>query len=373
MENSSRLRILYVLDSINYGSGVASVVMNYLRHINMDHFVFDVVVHKNSEPRLVREIESLGGNVYQLPDINLRGFLSYRRAFGALLNDKKYTFIHGHIANAAFLYMKEAKHKQVPHRIIHSHNAQGASSVLKRIRNKILQHNIPRWSNHFFACSDLAAEYLFGNRVDQRSVTIIPNAIDINRFRFNVSERILQRKALNIQEHTLCIGHIGRFDPQKNHTFLIRIFKEILNMHPDTCLVLAGGGTLETAIRQQADELGVIDHILFQGVVSNPAGLYQAFDVFLLPSLFEGWPVTGVEAQSMGLPCIFSDRITKTAKILDQTEFLPIDDPTLWAAETLRLAGESNREDRSEYVKEKGYDISEQAKTLEALYLSFLG
>ena len=364
-------RVLHVLDMLSYGSGVAMVVMNYLRYIDKSRYVFDVVVHKPGEKALVDEVESLGGRVYLLTDITLSGFLKYYREFSDILINNKYDIVHGHISNAAFLYMTQAKKNGVSHRIIHAHNAVGAETIFKRLRNSLLEARIPVWCNHLFACSDLAAKYLFPTK-NIGDVIIMPNAIDTDRFCFDASLRKEFRGKLKVLDNTFCVGHIGRFSLQKNHRFLLNAFRSIKKIHPNSMLCLVGDGPLSEEIQGLAAEYGLTSSVFFAGLVKDTTPFYAAFDIMLLPSLFEGWPVVGIEAQAEGLPCLFSSNITKTAKIIEEVVFLDLASPEEWAVKAVDLWKRTKRKEQSSFIKEKGMDIRTQAKALADIYDSYI-
>jgi len=371
INTSKPIKVLHVLDILSRGSGVTSVFMNYLRNIDTSKFIFDVVVHKNGDESLKKEIEYLGGTVYNLPDITISGFPRYKIEFSQILKNNKYQILHGHISNAAFLYMTEAKKQHVPIRIIHSHNGEAASTLFKRVRNSILERNIKKWCNYYFACSDKAADRLFKD-IASEEIVILPNAINTKDFEYNSNVRKQVRDSFGINQKTFCIGHIGRFDQQKNHQFLLEILAGIKEKEKDCLLLLIGTGDLEPQIKRYAVNLGLDKDILFLGQRSDCQRLYQAFDIFVLPSIFEGLPLVGVEAQTSGLPCLFSENISKQIEITDNVWFLPIDDSLVWAEKAISIFKNYFRLDQSIVVSEKGFDIKNKSHELENIYMKYI-
>jgi len=248
--------------------------------------------------------------------------------------------------------MKEAKKRGVPVRVIHSHSANTANSMLKRIRNDALKTGIPRWANVFIAGSEKAAQRALGNR----SVHIVRNGIDTERFKYNNEIRTAVRNELGIKDKDICIGSVARFSPEKNHQFMFKVLENT----PDAVGVFAG-------VSGMPDAVNVPRNVKFIGMYDDISRLYQAFDVFVLPSLFEGFPVVAVEAQCAGLPCLISDSITEEVDFSGNVTFLPIDDPNVWAAKILE-ATKRKRTDGSEIAAKAGMDIRVTSRIIEKLW-----
>ena len=194
----------------------------------------------------------------------------------------------------------------------------------------------------------------------------------IDKYRYNVEVRTQKRKELGLSDEFV-IGNVGSFKPQKNQQFLINVFNELLNEVPQKAhyrLMLVGEGALRTELEKKVNELGIKSYVLFTGSRDDVDELLQAMDVYALPSLYEGLPVTGIEAQAAGLPCIFSDTITKEVKICN-TKYLSLDDEYAWAREILKLQY-FERKDTSDIVHKRGYDIKMEAKKLEDYYRSLV-
>lgn len=366
-----KIRILYVLDVLSYNSGVSSVVMSYIRNIDRELFDIDVVVHKPAERDLVQEVCDAGFAVIQLPDITLRTVASFQREFEKVVTSKRYDIIHGHVSNSAFLYMKMAKQVGIPQRIIHFHNPVSASQPLKRVRNDFLERNITNWANRFFACSEFTTGPLSKSTTDK--VIIIPNAIQAEKFVYNPTIRKKYREQLNISPNTVILGHVGRMDPQKNHKFLIDVFQEYQKLNSDSCLLLVGQGKLEPKMRKNVHQRDLQDKVMFLGKRSDVPQLYQAMDVFVFPSKFEGFGIVGVEAQCAGLPCFFSNNLPKSIAYTENVQYLPIRPKNYaikWAEKIAEQIKHFVREDKTEAIQKTNFEIRTLIKKLEQYYIN---
>ena len=313
--------------------------------------------------------------VHKLEGIWMRkpqDFLRYSRAaerFFAEHHD--YRAVHLNSGPKNFPILRSAKRYRIPVRIAHAHNTGfQTSSSAERLLGTCLKAPLRHYANVYLACSDRAGEWMFGSRqMKAGRVTVLPNGIPLRGFAFNQETRQRVRAEWQVRESVLVVGHIGRFTAQKNHDLLLDIFAELHRERPDSILVLAGIGELQDASRQKATELGLEGAVRFLGFRSDVARLLQGMDVFAMPSLYEGFPVTGVEAQATGLPCVFSDTITREAKILEAVEYLPLDAPLRqWVDSILRLAGSIQRAACYEELARKGYDVNTMAERLMSIY-----
>ena len=223
------------------------------------------------------------------------------------------------------------------------------------------------------ACSKEAGEWLFGkDNLDNQKVYILNNAIDTDIFKFNPKTRDNVRKELGIKEDEILFGHIGRFKPQKNHSFLIDIFKIINDKNNNSKLLLIGDGPLKEDIELKVWNLNLKENVIFYGEAKETSRLLNALDIFLFPSIHEGLSVVMVEAQCNGLKCIISDtkEVSKDTVLTDSVECIPLDDPEKWAIKALNA--DISRSDETERLVEKGYDITKEAKKLEDYYSSII-
>ncbi len=362
------IRILQITDCINYGGGVAAVILNYYNHMDADKVIFDFMVNEPIEAELQHKLEEKGSRVFVMPALSIKNTFNYKCALEAFFKEHAadYQIIHGHTPNAAAYYMPVAKKYGIPVRIIHSHNSRGADSQLKRIRNRLMSRVGIANATHRFACSKVAAEYLYGND----DAFILNNAIDLDAFKFNPSVRNEIRSIFQISDDTKLIGHIGRFAEQKNHKFILDIADAIkkskTDQQPKIKFILIGDGPLRAEIENQIEARGLQDMFILTGVVSNSKDYYQAMDAFILPSLYEGLPVVGVEAQAAGLPTLVSDKVTPETLMTDNIKQMPIDDASRWAEWVLNVNGQ--RVDNKDQLVAQGYDIMAEAVKLAEKY-----
>lgn len=361
------MRILQVLPALNYGGGIENYVMNYYRHIDREKFQFDFIIHTNLEISYESEINELGGRVFNLPIFNIRNLnVILKKIDNFFESHNEYVAVHCHMANASPFYFYSAKKHGIKHLILHSHQPSAADKFSHAIRNMPLLY----WGNHLatdrVACSDLAGRFLFGNK----SFIIIKNAINIQKFKFDVNIREEVRKELGV-EGKFVIGHIGRLTAQKNQLFLLDIFKEVSNRKDNAILVMAGEGEDRKKIQDKVRQLNLEDKVKMLGVRSDANRLYQAFDYFVFPSLYEGLGIVLIEAQCAGLNVLTSsDNIPHEVKLTNYLDFLSLkDNPTKWADTILQNSRTSRNEDLMS-IKQAGYDIYEEAEKLQHLYIT---
>lgn len=350
------------------GGGVESVVMNYYRHIDRTKIQFDFICDEDSTNIPYREIESLGGKVYIVP--NYTDIFRYQNELVKIFRENKYKIVHSHINTLSVFSLHAAKKAEVPIRIAHSHSTTNKTEWKKNLIKQILRPFSRLYATEYFTCSELAGRWLFGNKAyDDGKVYVLNNAIEVDKFDFNEETRKKKRKELNIDDGTVVIGHVGRFVEQKNHEKLIEIFNEVHKHNKNTVLLLAGQGPLKDKINKQVNERGLKNSVAFLGQRSDIDELYQAFDVFVLPSLYEGLPVSGIEAQAAGLLCVFSDDMTKETKILDTTEFLPLNQSAEeWADTIIKKTKIFSRKKEKDKVTSYNFNINVEVKKIERIY-----
>ena len=360
------IRVLQVFASLDRG-GAETMIMNIYRKIDRTKVQFDFVVNEQESVYSYEdEIKELGGRIFHVPKYNIINYLSYKRAWKDLLSaHPEWKIIHGHHTSSAFVYLQVAKARNRV-TIAHSHTA-GRESSLKSNIKVLLRYPLRYIADFLFACSELAAKWMFGKYYT--SAYIINNAIDAQKFSFRENIREVKRKELGI-ENKFVIGHIGRFQTQKNHKFLIDVFKIIHSRNNNAVLLLVGDGELRQTIIEKVENLGLSDNVIFTGVRSDIPELLQAMDVFVFPSLYEGLGIAVIEAQAAGLHCIVADTIPKEAYITDLIESIPLTEKEdIWAERILKYNNGYNRQNTYEEVKSKGYDIYETTRWLEEFYL----
>ena len=319
------------------------------------------------------EIEEMGGRIYELGikgNILTRKTGLYKRLY-EFLTQHAYSIVHINSGNFFFnLFAVMAVRKAgVPCRIVHSHNAGDTSrSRIKKAVFEALKPQLERNATTLLACSRKAAGYMFTDRtVREGKVQIVKNGINTERFRFDPKIRDRVRQELGLADKFV-VGHVGRFYKQKNHAFLIRIFEKVHEMEPESVLLLFGKGDLEAEIRGLAEQMGLSSCVRFMGEVQDIERMYQAMDVFVMPSFHEGLPVSCVEIQASGVPCVLSDTITEEIRIEDSMQFLSLSQsPEEWAEAVLSKKGCRDL-DGCENVIRSGYAIRDVAEGLLKMY-----
>ena len=367
---SESIRVLQVLDFINYNSGVSAVVTNYFFQLDPQRVQCDFLLYEMPEDAWMTRLTAAGAKVYATGKPSGRSMAEYERNVKDFFwqHAKDYDIVHVHIPNAAFIVLRYAKKYGIKVRILHSHNARGADGAVKKIRNYLLNQCGIRYANQYFACSVKAGNYLFGEKRCGQLV-VLPNAIRLERYAFDEKKRKTIRDSLGVKEHELLLGHIGRFAEQKNHEGLLKIFAETRKRGMDTKLVLLGDGELREKTGQLAEQLGIKDQVLFAGVVANVPDYLSAMDIFLLPSLYEGLPVVCVEAQAAGLPCLISDQVTREIALTDQVWFLANGDLDSWCDRIRKISAEGRGRNAVKGLEQ--YDIVRQTRNLEERYLQY--
>lgn len=322
------------------------------------------------------ECKTNGYKVYKLKGVwvkNPNDFIKYRRVvknFFKIHHD--YCAVHMNSGPKNYYILQCAKKYNIPVRIAHSHNTdfQTKSKIQKTVGD-ICKITLKRYANVYLACSDLASEWMFGKALTEAGkVKIIPNGVDLDKFAYDEEKREQTREQLGLKDKTV-IGNIGRFVPQKNHSKLIDIFAKLHEIDENIVLLLTGAGELVDSMKDKTHKLGLDDCVKFLGYRQDVHELLQAMDIYVMPSLYEGFPVTGVEAQASGLPCVFSDTITRTARLLDEVKYINLDaDDRVWADAVLSLVNKNDRSKSKEILRAKGFDIKDMAQTLEKIYLS---
>ena len=343
------------------GGGVESVVMNYYRYIDRNKIQFDFICDEDSVNIPYEEIERMGGKVILIPPY--QKIIKYHKKLKQVLKNGKYKIVHSHINALSVFSLFAAKCAGVPVRIAHSHSTSNKKEWKKNIIKNILRPFSRVFATDYMCCSELAGRWLFGNKeFEKGNVYILNNAIDIDKFKYDENVRKEVRKELEIDDSTLVIGHVGRFVEQKNHKFLIDIFEEIHKQNKNVILLLIGQGPLQDKIKSNVDDLELTDYVKFLGQRKDVNDLYQAMDLFLFPSLYEGLGMVVVEAQASGLPCIVSTEIPRIVQILSDVSFLELNKGINYWKNTIlqclkRYIKRNNRESLNKIIKSK-YNIN---------------
>ena len=367
MKKNEPIRVAQIIGKW-LGGGVESVVMNYYRHIDRTKIQFDFICDEDSTNIPYEEIEKMGGKVILIPPY--QKVFKYHKKLKEVLKSGGYKIVHSHINTLSVFSLFAAKCAGVPVRIAHSHSTTNKKEKKKNLLKQVLRPFSKVFATDYMCCSELAGRWLFGNKeYDNGNVYLLNNAIDLDKFKYDEEKRKEKRKELNIEDDTLVIGHVGRFVEQKNHRFLIDIFNEVHKQKEKSILLLAGQGPLMEEMKEKVKILGIEDSVKFLGQRNDINELYQAFDVFCLPSLYEGLPVVGVEAQATGLVCIFSDDMTKETKVLDTTEFLSLNQSVEeWTYTILKKYKSFKRKNCINEISKKDFNIKKEANKLTQKY-----
>lgn len=367
-----KVKVLYINGGIMNRGGIESFMMNYFRHIDRNRVQIDFVVHGYEQGAYDDEIERLGGKIFRVP-IKSRHPFRYKRELRKIFATGEYAIVHSHADAMSAWILKIAKQCGIPVRIAHSHNTDHlTTNRLKYYLNEMARQDICNQANVCFACSEAAGRWLFG----EHKFTVIPNAIDLEKFKYDLETRKSIRMELGLSENQLVFGHVGRFDTQKNHEFLIGIFKHLYRDNDNCRLMLVGEGWKQEDIKKLVRYEGLEDGVLFLGMRSDVARLYNAMDCFVLPSLFEGLGIVLLEAQANGLPCFVSDTIPKAVSITDKIKFLPlkenvwIDTMSAFASDEIVSYDIKRNSSTLEQIQLAGYDIQLAAKHLENTYIT---
>ncbi|MCM1131656.1 MAG: glycosyltransferase [Roseburia sp.] len=352
--------------------GAESMITNLLDAMNKEDLKFTILATQKETDLFDDVLKRNNVNfltVLDKPISNpvLRTMKNSRR-MKRILSSLKPDVFHINCSNASGLkYARLAKKLKVPKVIVHSHNAKIEKDLLglKTRMHKYWKRKYSKYPDVYIACSDLAFEFMYSNKYNSQKF-ILKNGVDTYKLKFNKTIRSEIREKYNITEDMILLGHIGRYVEQKNHKFLIEILKELKKRSTNFKLMLLGEGYLKTDVFAYAEEQGVLSDIIDIGVQKDVYRFYQAFDYFLLPSLHEGLPVVGIEAQAAGLPCGFADTIDAGVKLLNTTELIPIKEVGDWVEFVLRQR--SVREDTSKKIEDAGFDIHKSAKALEEIY-----
>lgn len=386
------IRVLHVLGGVGLG-GAESRIMDLYRQMDREEIQFDFLVHSRArhagqqgaagryfaeagvdlwcgrKPEFYdEEIRRMGGHIYVLPKFKGYNYFAYRRAVRQFF-EKHHAFrvVQGHMTSTAGIYLPAAAKCGVPVTVAHSRNA-GVEKGLKGLATRFFRLGLARKADYCFACSELAGEDVFGKAaMKQGRVKIIHNAIDVERFVYDPQKRAAVRARLGL-EGKLVLGHVGRFNYQKNHPYLIEVFAVLCALRQDVVLLLLGEGPDQEKIREQCRQLGVEDKVRFLGNQRQTEDYYQAMDLFLLPSFFEGLPGVLVEAQAAGLRCFVSDTVTREAQATDLVTYLDIGQPpTVWA-QKIQESVSYKRQDTGRSMREAGFDVKAQAEAYRWFY-----
>lgn len=362
------IRVLQILGIVANG-GVEAVIMNYYRNIDKTKIQFDFVVHSDADKNYINEVLAMGAKVYKITPYT-KNIFKFMYEIYHIIKSNQYQIVHSNMNALSGFALLPAYLAGAKVRILHNHTTDSKEEKLRSLIKRMLRPFTKLFANQYCACSKLAAEWMYGkNAVIKGKVTIINNAIDFKKFKFNKETRERLRKEIGLED-CFIIGHVGRFMKQKNHEFLIEIFNELLKQKQNAKLLLIGDGKLKLQIEEKVKNLGIEKAVIFLGNRNDVADLYNAMDVFVFPSFYEGLGMVVIEAQVNSLPVVTSDAVPEEAKITKNIRFLNLQQTkTEWCDAILN----SKRKEvvNNENSLLKNFDIKNESKKLEELYLKF--
>ncbi len=363
-------RLLCIVGGMNVG-GAETFLMKVYRNLDKTQYQMDFAVSIEGDGTYDDEIKALGGKIYHITPKS-KGVIKNFCDIKKLVKKEQYKYVlrtSQHSLSA--MELLAAKFGGAKVRVYRSSNSNTASVNKKQLWIHRLCSFMPKWfANVRIAPSTEAAEFMFGkNCITKGKATILNNGIDLDVYKYSENDRKQIRKDFHL-ENKLIIGHIGRFNHQKNHKFLLEIFNEIKKHRENAVMMLVGKGELEEEIRKEIEKMKISEYVIFTGVRSDIPQILSSMDVMVFPSLYEGLPNVIVEAQASGLPCILSDRITKEVNITESVRYLSISEPLeKWAIEAIEK-GENDRVDVTHMLFEKGYDIQSVSKKFVTIIFS---
>lgn len=374
------VKILFVFNQLLIKGGTESVMLNIFDNIDQERFHIDFLLMHDTQnedkTEASRYLRKKGASIYYYTPLK-SGLFQSRKSLEVFFKSHHYDIVHTHMNALGAEVLKIAKKYGVPVRVAHSHNTwhqleiHGLKDLLHYLYLEKERKQIRQVATHYIGCSEEAGEWLFGKRLCRTpQYFTFKNAIDVEKYQYN--PKIRQKlKAEYHLEHQFVVGHVGRFDYQKNHVFLIHAFDRLHCQNANTKLILIGIGEYFEKIQTLVRQLKLEDSVLFLGKRSDVPQLLQVMDVFFLPSHFEGLPVSLIEAQAAGLQCLVSDRVSRQADISGNVQYLGIEEEDLtdWANVTVTML--KNKNDRKmpiEAIRKNGYDMKFNIKQLETFY-----
>ncbi len=358
-------KILHVLGGLDHG-GAESFLMNALRFIDHSKYEFGIATFmqpKNGEKfDFEDELKKMGVKLYHVADNRFKNPLKFENDIAKIVKDNGYKTVHSHIDFMSALVLTGAKKGGATKRIAHSHstNNMKINSKPMQVVSGVLRRKLNRVATDRVACGEDAGKFLFGAK--QRFV-VVHNGIDLERFRFNANTRHKMREQCGFNEDDMILLNVGRYEKVKNHEKLIDIFGDYSRKHKNAHLLIIGDGSLKEALEEKIASERLEKSVTLLPSQDKVERYFMMADVFVMPSLFEGIPNVGIEAQACGMKCLFSDKVPKEVKILDSTEFIPLNGDWLKA-----IKRAENRNMATKQPGMKAFNIKETVKILESVY-----
>ena len=363
---NNKIKVCHFVSGLKSG-GVESMIYNYCSHMSLEEYKMYLVYQHEPSQKNLEEFEKLNFVLKRIPSKVKHPLKNFVETYKFLKNNR-IDIVHCHMTLMNVFPLLAAKILNIKIRICHSHNSDvRKKNIIVSLFEKVLKKVCIYLSTDLVACGVDAGKYMYSNN----RFIILNNALDLNKFMFNKENRNKIRKIYNIKDDEILIGHIGRFTSQKNHEFIIKLFEKLdLNKFK---LILIGDGELKESIEKEVSKKNISSNIIFAGIQSKIYEFYSAFDIFILPSLWEGLPVVSIEAQASGVFCIFSDNIDKDAIInIDKSILLNLDIGK-WCKYIKMFSNKSNNRsiDISKFI-EKNLDINNEVLKLDRIYRRIL-
>lgn len=371
--NAEPIRIAHIIGKW-VGGGVEAVVMNYYNNVDKSKIQFDFICDSDSTNVPYEEIKKLGGRVILVPPY--QSVIKYQKQLIKIFKENKYLIVHSHINTLSVFPLRAAKKAGVPIRIAHSHSTiiNAKKEFGRNILKNILKNFSKKYANVYFACSETAAISQFGNKTfSEGKVTIINNAIDVDRFKYDINQRKKIRDEFKISDKTLVFGNVGRFVETKNHDFLIKLFYEITKKEKNCKLMLVGQGPREKEIKKLIKKYDLDSKVIFCGQMNQVEKIYQAFDCLIFPSLYEGFGMVAIEAQVTNCLCVCSNNVPDKVKINDNVYFIDLNSSINEWVDICLKTKKNKKKDCSKKIIESNFSITNEVKKLEEIYFKLLG
>ncbi|WP_312433464.1 glycosyltransferase [Lacrimispora sp.] len=363
-----RIKLCHVIGEF-VGGGVETVLLRYFSFIDAEKYELWVVAHGLKVQECADEFEKEGFHIAYLTPKRVSFYQNYKD-FIDLFKREKFDIVHSHLTEWSCVPLTAALQVGIKVRISHSHMVEHPHGFI----NKIYYGTRLLWgrlvATHYFSCGKEAGEYLYGkSNVQARHVRVINNAFDISLFAWDELKRNEVRKELNIEPNTVCIGHVGRFDEQKNHKFIIEVFRKYHKMNPNSCLILIGKGHLEGNVSENIAKYDLTECVKLLGIRNDVNELYLGMDAFLFPSLYEGLGIVAIEAQVSNLPVLAANVLPHEAKIVNSMQFLDLNDGLdVWINKLNEMVNNNERKTMTDDIARSGFEITAAAKSLDHMY-----
>jgi len=366
------IRILHVVGSMNMG-GIETYIMNMYRTVNKSEIQFDFLVHTKEESFYDSEILAHGGYIYHISP-RRNGIIKYIKELKVFFREKgsKYSNIHFHLSSLSNIsHIIQASKYCNSKIILHGHSTSEGGKYIHKVLHKLNQERVEKYVDHYLACSNTVGNWMYG----KRDFLVINNGIDPQKFAFSSDDRLNTRKKLSISDDEIVIGHVGSFSYAKNHKRIIDIFRDFHLEVNNSKLLLVGDGSDMKLIKTYVEKNDLKQDVLFLGIQKNVSPFLSAIDVLLMPSFYEGFPVSLVEAQSSGLPCIVSDSITKEVKLSNLVTFINLSESNdVWSMSIRNNLNKNiSRFDYLEIMENSDFSLEKSIQPIINIYLDKSG